>query len=452
MDFYAKGLARMNDRWAGTGVTGLSFMDLNHPYAADLDLFGEGSLFERLCTARTRAGEEALASWLLAPAPLEMLAKRHEAVTELRPRLDLREDLELLGSDVRSGIDPEALAAWGRAPRAFPGNSLRITAALLAALGSIAVIGWAFFDTSVFALLGGLAIEIAFAFWLAGRVRHVLEAVDERAHDLVLLGDLLDRLEREPASSILLRQLSASLEPHGRPASVQIRRLARLLHLLDARKNQLFFPVAAVLLWKTQIAMAVDAWRGAEGPAIAGWLSAVGEFEALCALAAYAAENPADPFPEFVSSGACFEAHELGHPLIPAADCVRNDLSLGVSVRALVVSGSNMSGKSTLLRRPAWQPSWPWPGRRCGPPGSAFHRLRWGRPCVCKTPSRPGNRGSTPRSPGSASSSIWPAARCRSSSFLMNCSMAPIHTIAVSEPSRCCRLAQARGDRPDHHP
>ncbi len=350
MDFYAKGLARLDDRWAGTGVTGLGFLDLNHPYAADLDLFGTGSLFERLCTARTRAGEEAIASWLLAPAPLDTLAERHEAINELRPRLDLREDLELLGTDVRSGIDPEALARWGRAPRAFAGNGLRIAAAILAGLGSITVIGWAFLDTGSIPLLVVLATEIAFAYWLANRVRHVLMAVDERAHDLVLLGDLLDRLERESARSVLLGRLRASLVTQGRPASIQIRRLARLLHLLDARKNQLFFPIAAVLLWKTQLAMAIDAWRGAEGPAIAGWLKAIGEFEALCALAAYAAENPADPFPEIVTSGAHFEADGLGHPLIRASDCVRNDLCLGDCVRALVVSGSNMSGKSTLLR------------------------------------------------------------------------------------------------------
>ncbi|MGO8901434.1 MAG: MutS-related protein [Isosphaeraceae bacterium] len=350
MDFYAKGLARMEDRWAGTGVSGLGFLDLNHPYAADLDLFGAGSLFERLCTARTRAGEDALASWLLAPALPETLTERHEAITELRPRLDLREDLELLGSDVRSGIDPEALAAWGKAPRVFPGSGLRIAAAILALSGAAVAIGWACFESGVIPLLVTLAIEIAFALWLAERVRRVLAAVDERAHDLVLLGDLLDRLEREPSQSALLRRLSVSLETHGRPASVQIRRLARLVQFLDARKNQFFFPVAAVLLWKTRLAMAVDAWRGAEGPAIAGWLRAVGEFEALCALAAYAAENPSDPFPEIVTSGARFEAEGLGHPLIPAAECVRNDLSLGGSVRALVVSGSNMSGKSTLLR------------------------------------------------------------------------------------------------------
>jgi hypothetical protein len=272
------------------------------------------------------------------------------AITELRPRLDLREDLELLGSDVRSGIDPEALAGWGKAPRVFPGRGLRMAAVVLALFGLAAVIGWAFFELGTIPLLIVLAIEVAFGLWLAGRVRHVLAAVDERAHDLVLLGDLLDRLEREPARSALLRRLRESLETQGRPASVQIRRLARLLHLLDTRKNQFFLPLAAILLWRTQLAMAIDAWRGAEGPAIAGWLRAVGEFEALCALAAYAAENPSDPFPEIVKGAARFEAEGLGHPLIPAAECVRNDVSLGGPVRALVVSGSNMSGKSTLLR------------------------------------------------------------------------------------------------------
>jgi hypothetical protein len=350
MEFYEKGLARMEERWAGTGVSGARFFDLNHPYGADLDLFGTGSLFERLCTARTRAGEDALASWLLAPAPRDMLFERQDAVTELRPKLGLREELELLGSDVRSAIDPEALATWGKAPRIFPGPALRVTAAMIATISSAAVIGWAFFSFVAIPLLLILALEITFAFWLAPRVRRVLAAVDERAHDLLLLGDLLDRLEREPSQSSLLLRLRAALENRGRPASVQIRRLARLVHLLDARKNQLFLPIAALLLWKTQLAMAIDAWREAEGPAIAGWLAAAGEFEALCALAAYAAENPADPFPEILTSGPWFEAEGLGHPLIPKAECVRNDLNLGGSVRALVVSGSNMSGKSTLLR------------------------------------------------------------------------------------------------------
>jgi hypothetical protein len=349
-DFYSRGLARLEDRWAGTGVTGSNLLDLNHPYAADLDLFGEGSLFERLCTARTRSGEETLASWLLAPASPEALRERHEAVTELRPRLDLREDLELLGSDVRSGIDPVALADWGKAPRVFPGIGLRIAALILAVAGFSALVGWAFFETGLIPLLAVVAVEASFARWLARRVKLVLAALDRRAHDLVLLSELLDRLEREPFQSALLKRLRQMLETEGHPASQQIRRLARLLHLLDSRKNQLFAPLAALLLWGTQLAMAIDAWRGGEGPAIADWLRAVGEFEALCALAAYAAENPADPFPELEAGPVELMAEGLGHPLIPLGKCVRNDVSLGGPVRALVVSGSNMSGKSTLLR------------------------------------------------------------------------------------------------------
>jgi hypothetical protein len=349
-DFYGRGLARLEDRWAGTGVSGEGFLDLNHPYAADLDLFGTGSLFERLCTARTRAGEEVLASWLLAPADRETIAERHEAIDELRPLLDLREDLELLGSDVRSRIDPETLAAWGKAPRAFHGNALRIVALLLALAGSAAVVGWAFYGTGLLPLLAVLLLESAFTTGCSSRVRRVLAAVDERAHDLVLLGQLLDRLERHPGRSALLRRLHQALETEGKPASVLIRRLAGLVHLLNTERNQFFLPFAIVWLWRPQLAMAIDGWRAADGPAIGGWLRAAGEFEALCALAAYAAENPRDGFPELVTDRTCFEAESLGHPLIPLAECVRNDVKLGDPTRALVVSGSNMSGKSTLLR------------------------------------------------------------------------------------------------------
>jgi len=117
VEFYTKGLARLDERWAGTGASGAEFLDVDHPYAADLDIFGRGSLFERLCTARTRAGEETLAAWLLEPDSLALILERQAAITELRPRLDLREDLELLGQEIRIGIDPAALKAWGKAGR-----------------------------------------------------------------------------------------------------------------------------------------------------------------------------------------------------------------------------------------------------------------------------------------------------------------------------------------------
>jgi DNA mismatch repair ATPase MutS len=135
------------------------------------------------------------------------------------------------------------------------------------------------------------------------------------------------------------------------PPSERIAQLGNLLDLLNSRRNQLFAPLAYLLMWGTQMAHAIEAWRAVAGPAIGRWLAVVGQFEALCALAAYGYENPDDPFPEIVTDGApCCDGEQLGHPLLPASRCVRNDLHLSGGLRLLIVSGSNMSGKSTYLR------------------------------------------------------------------------------------------------------
>jgi hypothetical protein len=356
--FYDKALARVEDRWMGAGETGERFLDPEHPYAADLDLFGKGSLFERLCTARTRAGEETLARWLLRPAGVDEVHERHAAVADLRDRLDLREELELLGSDVRAGLDPDALAAWGSEPRAFIGGrwAMATAAGALAALGTAALIGWALLGTGPSPFCAVVIVDVLLTIWTSHRVRLVIAALDQRTHDLVLLAALLARLEHETFEAPALSRLQSALETTGLPASRRIARLARLLHLLDCQKNQFFAPIAGVLLWSLQLALAIDAWRARSGPAIASWLTAVGEFEALCALASYAWECPGEVVPEVEpgtagkTAGVWFEAERLGHPLIPEVMCVRNDVGLGGARQVLVVSGSNMSGKSTLLR------------------------------------------------------------------------------------------------------
>jgi hypothetical protein len=349
VEFYSKGLARLEGRWAGQGVSGQEYLNLEHPYAADLDLFGEGSLFERLCTARTRAGEEALASWLKNPAPPATIRQRHEAVSELRPRLDLREDLELLGVEVRGGIDPAALADWSTGRRVFTGKTVFVIATILGILGTATLVFWIVANSLAY-LIAMIVVDAVFMRIVSSRVRSVLAAVDRRTHDLVLLSELLRRLERETFQSTLLKQLVKSLETDGRSASAQIRRVARLLSVLDYQRNQLFMPFAFLWLWTVQLTLRIDAWRATSGQRVGHWLTAVGEFESLCALAAYAAENPDDPFPELVDGPACFTAVAIGHPLLQPTVCVRNDVDLGDPTRVLIVSGSNMSGKSTLLR------------------------------------------------------------------------------------------------------
>jgi hypothetical protein len=347
--FYTRGLARLDDRWSGGGEPGERFRDEHHPYADDLDLFGRGSLFELLCTARTRAGEETLAAWLKTAAPPDEIRARQVAIAELATRLDLREDLAVLGVDLRAGLHPAELLAWATAP-AWVSTGLRITAAALVTITALALVLWATGLVTPLPGLIALSVQGGFGWWLRARVRRVIRTIDRPAHDLALLGELLARLEREHYTAPRLLALRADLDCAGVPPSRQLARLRAWVDWLYARNNELFAPIAGLLLWGTQCALAIEAWRQRSGTTIGRWLTVVGEFEAFCALAGYAYEHPADPFPEIVDKPAGFAATGLGHPLIPEAHCVRNDVHLSGAQQVLIVSGSNMSGKSTLLR------------------------------------------------------------------------------------------------------
>jgi hypothetical protein len=356
--FYERGLARLDDNWKGKGQPRTGFFEETHPYAADLDLFGPGSLFELLCTARTRTGEETLASWLKAAAAPGEIRARQEAVAELKSLLDLREDLALLGAGASGGVDFAAVVAWGEAPPILPHPWLRWVALALALATAGALGLWLlrFDDTSLTVFFVLALVEMSFAGGLYPQVKKVLHAVDKRAGDLSLLANVLERLERATFTSPRLRQLHEALylpaDPGGSraPPSQRIARLGGLIDLLNSRRNQFFAPVALLLLWGTQLAFAIEAWRRRSGPRVARWLEVVGQFEALCAFASFAYENPDDPFPEIVEDEVCYDGDDLGHPLIPKRVCVANDLRLCGELRLIVVSGSNMSGKSTFLR------------------------------------------------------------------------------------------------------
>ncbi len=350
--FYDRGIARLEDRWMDGGETGERFRNAAHVYAEDLDLFGKASLFQLLSTARTRAGEDTLARWLLAPASADEVAARHEAIQELRPMLDLREDLAVLGSAVRSSLDPDAAARWGEAPEVvFPAGA-RYLAPLLAAA---VVISFSLYMASVLTrtpFLAVLLVTLAYGFFLGSRTLHVATAVNSPSHDLALLAKLLQRVEREPFRAPLLQSLQARLTAgHQLKASAEIAYLGRLVARLDWQRNLVFAPIAMALLWSAQVAMAIERWRKVSGRHIREWIDTAGEFEALCSLAGYGYEHPADIFPQLTSDpGGCFEAEAIAHPLMPDAHAIRNDVKLGDETRLWIVSGSNMSGKSTLLR------------------------------------------------------------------------------------------------------
>ena len=347
---YELGLARVGDDWVGKGSSGDRFSDPEHPYAADLDLFGSGSLFQRISTARTRSGEAMLASWLLAPAEIPAIRLRQEAVAELRPNMDFREDLAHQGEDAKRSSDLDTLLAWSKKPCEMPHAPLRIVALVLGILGCLAVIAWIFTNLSYFPLIGVGILDGLFVGWLFHRVGHVLEGVGKASDDLACLEGMLARIESANFQSVRLASLRQTLLQGQIPASKQVASLRRRADLLTWRQNLFFAPISAVLLWGTQVALAIEAWKVRSGPRVARWIEVVAEFEAIASLAAFAFENPADPFAELIEGETLIAVDQVGHPLLPASSCVRNDVCLGGELRVLVISGSNMSGKSTVLR------------------------------------------------------------------------------------------------------
>jgi hypothetical protein len=342
-------MARLDDKWAGNGQSGETFADPHHVYSADLDLFGKAGLFELLSTARTRMGQAMLANWLLSPAPVREVVARQKAVAELRDRLDLREDLAVLGEDAAVGVRPKALLSWAESPNQLPRSWLRPVARILAGCAVAAAIVWAAWDRMLpFGIV--VAIEAVVARIFRTEMNQVLHGTEHAFEDLELLSGILSRLEQERFDSPLLQTLAQQLTSHHVPGSVAIRRLRKLVDLSMSRDNLFLRILDIPLMYSVQVALAVERWRMTHGSALGPWLDALGDIEALLALASYSYENPRDPFPEFTEGPAFFQGIGIAHPLIPATRCVPNDVSICQPDRVLLVSGSNMSGKSTLLR------------------------------------------------------------------------------------------------------
>jgi hypothetical protein len=348
--WYVRGLERLSGRWAGTGRDGAVFLE-GHAYARDLDVFGPSSLFELINTTRTAAGESTLAAWFSAGAPVDEVRARQAAVAELRPLLDLREDIAVLGDESAVGRTGP-LASWAHAaPSAFSARLRQALPVLSAVTLLVAFLVYREQISSGVVLLW-LLVVAEFQWLLRRRVEHAIHAVETPERDLALLTALLERVEREPFQSPRLMALRQSFVTDGVVASRRIAQLRRLVSWADSTHNLMFAPVAFVLFVKPHLAVAIDRWHARYGPAVGEWLRAVGEIEALAALATYGYERPSDPFPDLAAPETpVFSGEAVGHPLLPDDRSVRNDVRLGGDgPRVLIVSGSNMSGKSTLLR------------------------------------------------------------------------------------------------------
>lgn len=350
--WYRRGVARLHGNWAGNGFSGEEFSDPGHIFDRDLNLFGKGSLFELLCTARTEMGRRRLASWLRETPSLDETLARQEAVRELTARTSLREEIALLGKFDFEGAKRETFENWLESPPApFRASARWLTLLTSSSLGILLLAG---FDHAL--PWAGLLPWIAALAWFHAvyglvRRRQTRAAMDS----LRPLGSEVGVFRRGLA--LMCRQTFRSPKLNGLVECVRrgraarsVRTLERLIHALEQRNKDWFYGPSIALLFATQVCMAVEDWRQENRASMAEWLDVWAEFEALNALAGYAFEHPANTYPQFTPDDAQFEAEAMGHPLLPEIACVRNDVRLNAASRFYIVSGSNMAGKSTLLR------------------------------------------------------------------------------------------------------
>ncbi len=348
--FYEHGMARIEARWTDFGTTGDRFVDPGHPYTSDLDVFGHGSLFQLLCTARTAIGQTTLADWLQGPAPPHEVRARQAAVDEIMYDVDRREALALVGDEVAPDIDPTHLVKWATGPDRSTPHVLRWVCVGLVLTSALSFVAVRLGLVPIAVFLAAAALQTAFGRSQQSIVKSVQRSLGLPSAELAALARLLEQIEDSSFRSPKLVALQKSLATDGQPASSRIAKLQRLIELLDARRNQMFAAIAPLLLWGTQFSLAIEAWRQNNGPNVPQWLDAVGEYESLCALAAFTYEQTETNFPTLGDGHAHFDAKGLRHPLMAMDQCVANDVLLNTDNALLVISGSNMSGKSTLLR------------------------------------------------------------------------------------------------------
>jgi hypothetical protein len=341
-------------------------------YASDLDLLGHASLQHLLNTPATSVGQQRLRDWLLTPAPHPVARQRQPSVAELAPLNDLRDEFALRGrlmgsAQERSFERPyQGFLHWAEAApwlaerdwllwlaRILPLATLGLY--LVQQLGLIRYPLW----------LIGIAVGVIVTATIGRAVDNRIDAVAERQTVFATYAELFKLLGEQPFTTPALKQLQRDLSADNVRADRQMARLGRLMALADLRSWMFFYPIQLATLWNVHVLWLLERWQRAAGAQARVWLAALGDFEALAALATLAHDNPSWIFPELyeprrhmsddhIASSTFLEskieACGLGHPLLPPATAVGNDVALGPPGTFLLVTGSNMSGKSTLLR------------------------------------------------------------------------------------------------------
>lgn len=357
----AQAIARLHRDWPNLPETAVELPDGRRAVSDDLDLFGHASLFHLLCTANTPMGRHVLRDWLLEPASPDAIRSRQQAVAEFAPRWELRETLNLEGRLLADrGKATEQFIDWAAgSPWLLARPWLLWICRLLPAglIGVVAVTGLGLMDIQIagMAVLALLTLNLLVSVLFLANVHDVFARLSTRTGKIRGYLTMFQLMYSMPDSAGELDTVKRDATERGGGVLLRLRELSWIAGLASISHSALFFilvylPLQLLLLYDFHVLNLLEIWQRNYGRYASDWFMALGKFEALASLAQLAHDHPDWAFPKVSAAADRFVARELGHPLLPTASCVANDVAVGPIGTFLLVTGSNMSGKSTLLR------------------------------------------------------------------------------------------------------
>lgn len=331
---------------------GLRHMPPTHDYANDLDIFGRASLYQYINRTRSDIGGQTLSHWLLQPSTTDTITRRQAAIKELTQKPEWRQQLQAYGTEKTiTQTTHDRLEQWLQEEQQFlsqPGWRWARFIVPAIVLGAIALNMTDIISTPIrnYILLGAGLL----AFYVSKKVTPLHNKVSRMADELDVMSDSIRMIEETNFASPLLQDLQQVYQQEGK-ASAQLKQLKKILERMDLRYNPVvFIPLDILLQWDLQQALALEKWKRDNRHHINGWFAALGEYEALCSLSTLHFNNPGWCYPALHKDHFYIEANGVGHPLIDPVKRVDNDIHIHHSGELMLVTGSNMAGKSTYLR------------------------------------------------------------------------------------------------------
>ncbi|MBC8351941.1 MAG: hypothetical protein H8E66_08120 [Planctomycetes bacterium] len=355
-----RGLARLTRNWSNLPVTTVKLSNEQNATANDLDLFGKASLFQLLNRADTSAGQALLRDWLVTPAEPDQVVLRQQAVQELAPLLVLREEFNIQGSllaDCKTG--PAEFIAWAEGEPWLQCRAWLLWTARLLPLFGVAVIvaaimRWVTPEVAGFSGLGIIVLNVVISVLFTGKAHDIFNSVSTRNGQISRYVAMFELMYQIPDSTSRLAEIKQEVTMEDRSALKRLHELSWIIAFARISHDPVLWPLYILLqlfgLWDFHVLARLETWQATEGKYTRAWFDALGEFEAIASLASLAHDNPGWCYPEVSATTDRVAGTSVGHPLLKDDERVANDVEIGPVGNFLLVTGSNMAGKSTLLR------------------------------------------------------------------------------------------------------